>query len=481
MVIGKQEHGKYKEVFMKRIFIAVIIIAALIGPASQSFAEEKPKPEVSTPGAGEQAKPNAPAPAPSATPPATPPPKIDTGDTAWMLISAALVLLMTPGLALFYGGMVRAKNVLGTIMHSFIIIGIITVQWVLWGYTLAFGPDVGGIVGNLSWFGLNGVGLDPYPDYGATIPHQAFMIYQGMFAIITPALITGAIAERMKFKTFLVFTLLWATLVYDPIAHWVWGVGGWIRNLGALDFAGGTVVHISSGISALGAAILVGKRKGYRVEPMAPHNLPMTITGAAILWFGWFGFNAGSAIAAGKLSTSAFVVTHIATAAAAISWPMVEWIYKGKPTTLGAASGAVAGLVAITPASGFVGPMPALLIGLGAGIFCYIAVMSKNRFGYDDSLDVVGVHGVGGTWGALATGLFASKAINDAGNNGLFLGNPGLFGVQALAVVVTWIYAFTITFILLKILDWTMGLRVNDEEEESGLDLSQHSETGYNF
>jgi len=388
---------------------------------------------------------------------------------------------MTPGLALFYGGMVRTKNVLGTIMQSFIIIAIISVQWALWGYSLAFGPDVGGIIGNLSWFGLNGVGLDPNPDYGGTVPHQAFMIYQAMFAIITPALITGAIAERMKFKTFFIFTILWSTLVYDPIAHWVWGVGGWIRNLGALDFAGGTVVHISSGISALAAATLVGKRKGYRTEPMAPHNLPMTITGAAILWFGWFGFNAGSAIAAGKLSTSAFVVTHLATASAALYWAFGEWIYKGKPTTLGAASGAVAGLVAITPGSGFVGPMPALLIGLGAGIFCYIGVMSKNRFSYDDSLDVVGVHGVGGTWGALATGLFASKVINDAGADGLFYGNPALFGIQALAVVTTWVYAFGVTFILLKILDWTMGLRVSDEEEESGLDLSQHSETGYNF
>ena len=307
------------------------------------------------------------------------------------------------------------------------------------------------------------------------------MIYQAMFAIITPALITGAIAERMKFKTFFVFTLLWATLVYDPIAHWVWGVGGWIRNLGALDFAGGTVVHISSGISALAAACLMGRRKGFGSESMAPHNLPMTITGAAILWFGWFGFNAGSAIAAGKLSTSAFVVTHLATASAALSWTFVEWIYQGKPTTLGAASGAVAGLVAITPASGFVGPMPALLIGLGAGIFCYIGVFSKNRFGYDDSLDVVGVHGVGGTWGALATGLFASKVINDAGADGLFFGNPALLGIQALAVVVTWVYAFLVTFILLKVLDWTMGLRVSEEEEETGLDLSQHSETGYNF
>jgi Amt family ammonium transporter len=464
---------------MRRIFISAIVIA-LIGSASLIFAEEKTKGEVAAPGtaAAEQAKPASPAPA---LPAATPSPKIDTGDTAWMLTSAALVLLMTPGLALFYGGMVRTKNVLGTIMHSFILIAVITVQWVLWGYSLAFGPDVGGVIGDLSWFGLKGVGLDPFPDYGATVPHQAFMIYQCMFAIITPALITGAIAERMKFKTFFVFTLLWATLVYDPIAHWVWGIGGWVRNMGALDFAGGTVVHISSGISALAAAVLVGKRKGYRTEAMAPHNLPMTITGAAILWFGWFGFNAGSAIAAGKLSTSAFVVTHIATAGAALSWAFVEWIYKGRPTTLGAASGAVAGLVAITPGSGFVGPMPALLIGLGAGIFCYVGVLSKNRFSYDDSLDVVGVHGVGGTWGALATGLFASKAINDAGADGLFFGNPGLFGIQVLTVVVTWVYAFVVTFILLKILDWTMGLRVTEEEEESGLDLSQHSETGYNF
>ncbi len=460
---------------MKIIFITTLTIAFLFSGLVLA-GEGKPEtaPASSTP---EQLK-SAPA-APAAVAPATP--KIDTGDTAWMLTSAALVLLMTPGLALFYGGMVRAKNVLGMIMQSFMIMAIISVQWVLWGYSLAFGPDVGGVIGNLSWFGLNGVGLDPYPDYAATIPHQAFMIYQAMFAIITPALITGAIAERMKFKTFIIFTLLWSTLVYDPIAHWVWGIGGWVRNLGALDFAGGTVVHISSGISALAAARLMGRRKGFGSESFAPHNLPMTITGAAILWFGWFGFNAGSAIAAGKLSTSAFVVTHLASASAALTWPLLEWIYKGKPTTLGAASGAVAGLVAITPASGFVGPMPALLIGAGAGIFCYMGVMSKNRFGYDDSLDVVGVHGVGGTWGALATGLFASKAINDAGADGLFLGNPTLFGVQALTVVATWAYAFFITLIILKILDRTMGLRVSGEEEETGLDLSQHSETGYNF
>jgi len=470
---------------MRKILVVLIAIG-LIFSATIILAEEQAKPASSIPGPGEQARPAqvSPTPPPVAVPatqgPAAPA-KIDTGDTAWMLTSTALVLLMTPGLALFYGGMVRAKNVLGTIMHSFIIMAIVSVQWVLFGYSLSFGPDIGGFIGSLSWFGLNGVGLDPNPDYAATVPHQAFMIYQAMFAIITPALITGAIAERMKFKTFVVFTLLWATLVYDPIAHWVWGMGGWIRNLGALDFAGGTVVHISSGISALAAAILVGRRKGFRKEAMAPHNLPMTITGAAILWFGWFGFNAGSAIAAGKLSTSAFVVTHVATAGAALSWAGVEWIYKGKPTTLGVASGAVSGLVAITPASGFVGPMSALLIGLFAGILCYGAVLSKNRFGYDDSLDVVGVHGVGGTWGALATGLFATKAINDAGNNGLFFGNPGLLGIQALAVVATWVYAFIVTLILLKILDWTMGLRVTEEDEESGLDLSQHSETGYNF
>ncbi|MCJ7493657.1 MAG: ammonium transporter [Deltaproteobacteria bacterium] len=409
------------------------------------------------------------------------PAKIDTGDTAWILMSAALVMFMTPGLALFYGGMVRGKNVLGTIMQSFMIIALISVQWMLFGYSLSFGPTVGGIIGDLSWFGLKDVGLTPNPDYAGTVPHQAFMIYQAMFAIITPAILMGAVAERMKFKAFFIFTLLWSTLVYDPIAHWVWGTGGWIRKMGGLDFAGGIVVHISSGVSALAAAILMGKRKGFGTEPMAPHSLPMTIAGAGILWFGWFGFNAGSAIAAGMLSTSAFVVTHIAGAAGALSWALVEWVYKGKPTTLGTVSGAVAGLATITPAAGFVPPWAALFIGLTAGVFCYGGVVSKNKFGYDDSLDVVGIHGVGGTWGAMAIGLFATKGINEAGNNGLFFGNPDLIGVQALAVIVTWAYAFGVTFILLKVLDWTMGLRVSGEEEDSGLDLSQHNETGYNF
>ncbi len=407
------------------------------------------------------------------------PPKVDTGDTAWVLISAALVMLMTPGLALFYGGMVRRKNVLGTIMQSFIALGVITIIWVLYGYSLSFGPDKWHIIGSLDWVGLRGVGLDPNPDYSATIPHQAFMIFQMMFAVITPALITGAFAERFKFKTYLMFIILWATLVYFPLAHWVWGVGGWIRNLGALDFAGGLVVHISSGVSALAAAIVVGKRKGHGADVMAPHNLTLTLLGAALLWFGWFGFNGGSAVASGSLATSAFVVTHIATASAALSWMIAEWMYRERPTVLGAASGAVAGLVAITPASGFVGPMPAIIIGLVAGVACYIAVNLKNKLGYDDSLDAVGVHGIGGTWGAIATGLFASKAINSAGNNGLFFGNASLLWSQLISICAAWVYSFAVTLILLKVLDWTIGLRVSEEEESDGLDLSQHGESGY--
>ena len=417
-------------------------------------------------------------PAPAAA--AAPPPKIDTGDTAWLLVSTALVLAMTaPGLALFYGGMVRSKNALGTIMQSFIILCLISVQWVLWGYSLAFGPDKGHIIGGLEWLGLNGVGLEPNADYGATVPHQAFMIFQMMFAVITPALITGAFAERMKFSGFLVFTLLWATFIYDPLAHWVWAVGGWVRNLGALDFAGGTVVHISSGVSALACAIVLRRRLGYGKEHMAPHNLPMTVLGASLLWFGWFGFNAGSAVASGALATSAFVVTNTATASAALAWMIVEWMYRGKPTVLGAASGAVAGLVAITPASGFVGPMPSIVIGLGAGVFCYLAVLWKARCGYDDALDVVGIHGIGGIWGALATGLFASKAINAAGADGLFYGNPAQFGIQALAIVISVTFAFVGTFVILKLVDGMMGLCVSEEEERMGLDLSQHDERAY--
>jgi Amt family ammonium transporter len=403
---------------------------------------------------------------------------INAGDTAWVLMSSALVLMMTaPGLALFYGGLVRRKNVLGTLMHSFILLAMISVQWVLWGYSLAFGPDLGGIVGGLGYCGLAGVGVEPGP-YAKTIPHLAYMMFQGMFAVITPALITGAFAERMKFPTFLVFGLLWATFIYDPLAHWVWG-NGWLMGLGALDFAGGTVVHISSGVSALVCAIMLGKRRGFPTEYMAPHNLPFTVTGAALLWVGWFGFNAGSALAADGIAANAFVTTNTASASAAMVWMFVEWKHSGRPTILGAATGAVAGLVAITPGAGFVGPVSAIIIGGIAGIICFYAVVMKSRFGYDDSLDVVGVHGVGGTWGALATGLFTSAAVNPAGKDGLLLGNAAALGPQIVGIVATWIYAAVGTWIILKILDAIMGLRVSSEDEQMGLDLSQHNEAGY--
>ena len=408
------------------------------------------------------------------------PQKIDTGDTAWMLVSTALVMLMTPGLAFFYGGMVRKKNVLGTIMQSFIILCIVSVIWVLWGYTLAFGPDKWGIIGGFDWIGLRGVEQGPAP-LAPTIPHLIFMMFQGMFAIITPALITGAFAERMKFSALILFSALWLTFVYSPLAHWVWG-GGWIGGtLGALDFAGGTVVHISAAIAAITAVVVIGKRRGHGVEGMPPHNLPMTILGAALLWFGWFGFNAGSALASGGLASVAFVTTNTATSAAAMSWLAVEWIQRGKPTALGAVSGAVAGLVAITPAAGFVSPLSSIIIGIGSGIFCYIAVTLKHRLGYDDSLDVLGIHGVGGTWGALATGLFASTAINPAGKDGLFFGNPPLLGIQAIAVVATYVFVFAATLIILKIVDRMVGLRVDEEDESIGLDQSQHGESGYIF
>ena len=410
-------------------------------------------------------------------------PKVDTGDTAWMLTSAALVLMMTaPGLALFYGGLVRSKNGLATIMQSFVMMALISVQWVLWGYTLAFGPDHGHVIGGLNWLGLNGVGGTPNADYAPTIPHQCFMIYQCMFAIITPALITGAFAERMKFSAFLLFSLLWATLIYDPLAHWVWGKGGWIGTnggMGALDFAGGTVVHISAGISAFAAALVMGKRLGYPREPMPPHNLPFSVVGAAMLWVGWFGFNAGSALSSGALATSAFVATNTATAAAVLSWMWAEWVVRGKPTVLGAASGAVAGLVAITPASGFVGPLSAIVVGGVAGVVCFAACNLKPRLGYDDSLDVVGVHCVGGVIGALLTGLFASKAVNPAGADGLFFGNPAQLGIQAAAVAVTLVFCFVGALVLLKVVDAVVGLRVYEEDEVVGLDLSQHGETAY--
>jgi Amt family ammonium transporter len=405
--------------------------------------------------------------------------EVNSGDTAWVLVSAALVLLMTPALGFFYGGMVRHKNVVGTVLQTFIIVALISVVWVLWGYSLAFGPDVNGwgIIGGLDWVGLRGVGLLPSPDYGSTIPHQAFMIFQAMFAIITPALIVGAFAERIKFKTLLIFTVLWSTFVYSPIAHWVWGVGGWLGNLGTLDFAGGTVVHISSGVAALAAVLVMRRRLGFGREAMEPHNVPFVVLGAALLWFGWFGFNAGSALAADGLAVNAFVVTNISAAMAALTWMTMGWWLGGRPSAVGAASGAVAGLVAITPASGFVGPMGAILIGLGAGVFCYLACRLRARLKLDDSLDVWGVHGVGGTWGAIATGIFATAAIG--GTNGLLYGNPGQLGIQFMAVGVTWVFSFVMTIIILKVLDWTMGLTITEEEESRGLDLSQHGEAGY--
>ena len=454
---------------VRKILPVLLCLAMLAGGAAllaQDAVAQAPAPE-------------APAAAPEAEA-APAPPKIDTGDTAWVLVSTALVLLMTaPGVALFYGGMVRSKNALGTVMQSFVVLCLISIQWVLWGYSLAFGPDVGHIVGNLDWFGLNGVGTAPNADYAATIPHQAFMLFQMMFAVITPALITGAYAERMKFSGFLLFTLLWATFIYDPLAHWVWGVGGWIRNLGALDFAGGTVVHISSGVAGLACALVLKRRLGHGKDAMHPNNLPMTVTGVALLWFGWFGFNAGSALGAGELATSTFTATNTATAAAALAWMVAEWIYRGKPSALGTASGAVAGLVAITPASGFVGPISSIWIGLGAGVLCYTFVMLKPLFGYDDALDAFGVHGIGGIWGALATGLFASKAVNSAGADGLFFGNPGQLGIQFIAVLISVAFAFVGTLIVLAVVGAITGLRVTEEDERLGLDLSQHDEKAY--
>jgi Amt family ammonium transporter len=404
---------------------------------------------------------------------------INGADTAWVLTSAALVMLMTPALGLFYGGMVRGKNVLSTIMHSFFLLALISVQWVLWGYTLAFGPTQGGLIGGLDWLGLNGVGLEPNPDYAATIPHQAFMVYQMMFAVITPALISGAFAERKRFKAFVIFSLLWATLVYAPVAHWVWGVGGWIRTLGALDFAGGTVVHITSGVSALVCAMVLGKRLGYGDEPMQPHNVTMTVLGTALLWFGWFGFNAGSALGSGALAVSAFVATHLAAAMGALTWMTASWIRHKQPSVLGAAAGAVAGLVGITPAAGFVTPLAGIIIGFLAGLGCFLAVELGMRGRVDDSLDVFGVHGVGGIIGAIATGIFATTTINSAGFDGLLYGNPGQLLTQIIAVAIVVAYSAVVTFVILKVIDVTVGLRVSSDEEQAGLDSSQHGEAAY--
>jgi ammonium transporter, Amt family len=398
-------------------------------------------------------------------------PGIDTGDTGWLLASAALVMFMTPGLALFYGGLVRSKNVLGTIMQSFFALALVTVLWVLIGYTLAFGPDHGNLIGGLDFWGFRGVGQAPSDVYATTTPHVAFGIYQLMFAVITPALITGAVAERMKFSGYVLFLGLWSLLVYSPLAHWVWG-GGWLADLGALDFAGGTVVHISAGAAALAAILYLGKRKGFGSQAFVPHNVPMVITGAAILWFGWFGFNAGSALAANGLAASAFAATHIAAAAAVIGWLIPEVVRHGRPTTVGAATGAVAGLVAITPAAGFVEPWAAIVIGLAGGAVCFAAVDLKSRIGYDDSLDVVGVHMVGGIIGALLTGVLASTAINS-------FSEGANLGTQAIAVLASLAFSFLATLAILKIVDILVGVRITEDEEITGLDLTQHAEVGY--
>lgn len=403
---------------------------------------------------------------------------IDTGDTAWVLISAALVFIMTPGLAFFYGGMVRSKNVLSTIMHSFFIVAMISVEWVLIGYAMTFGSDIGGFIGSLDKVGLTGVGMQVMAN--GTIPELAFVAFQCMFAIITPALITGAFAERMKFGAFVVFILLWAIFIYNPMAHWVWG-GGFLAKLGALDFAGGLVIHILSGVSGLTICILLGKRHGYGKVPMLPHHLPMTVLGAALLWFGWFGFNAGSALGANGLAANAFVTTQAAAAMATVSWVACEWMHHGKPTILGAASGCVAGLVAITPAAGFVAPLPAVIIGLIGGVVCYFAVaVVKEKFGYDDSLDAFGVHGVGGTWGAIATGLWCSTDINPAGADGLFYGSADTLIAQLISIVVAYVLAIVGSYVLFKIVSCFMQVRASENEEISGIDISEHGERAYN-
>jgi Amt family ammonium transporter len=404
--------------------------------------------------------------------------KINGSDTAWVLVSSAFVMLMIPAVGLFYGGMVRKKNSLSTLMFSFAILALISVQWVLFGYSLAFGHDVRGVIGNLDWVGLNGVGQEPNTDYAATIPSLAFMIFQAMFAIIAVALITGAFVERIKFSAFLIFSFLWATLVYDPIAHWVWGAGGWLRNMGVLDFAGGSVVHVSAGVSAVAVAIVIGARKGFGKHQMEPHSIPMTMLGAILLWFGWFGFNAGSAIVSGGLSASAFVVTNTAGAAAALTWMALSWYHK-KPSVLGTATGGIVGLAAITPASGFVTPLAAIAIGAVAALISYYAMLFRMKQNVDESLDVWACHGMGGAWGVIATGIFATTLVNPGGANGLLHGNSGLLTTQVTAVVVTWVYAFVVTYIIAKVIDGTIGMRVGEDEEAIGLDITQHAERAY--
>jgi len=407
---------------------------------------------------------------------------ISAADTAFILISAALVLLMTPGLAVFYAGMVRGKNVLGTILQSFIMISVISIEWVYIGYSMSFGPDVGGLIGDLSFFALRGVTAEPSAHYATTIPHNVFMIYQCMFAVITPALITGAFAERMRFGPFLIFSLCWTLLVYNPVCHWVWGYGGWLGAKGVLDFAGGLVVHLTSGMAALASVLVLGPRKGLGRESFIPHNLPMTLLGTGLLWFGWFGFNGGSALAANGIAATAFISTHLAGVAGMGMWIIVEWLHRGKPTTLGAASGAIAGLATVTPGAGFITANGAIIIGIIAGVCCYTAVTLKNRIGFDDSLDVVGIHGLGGIIGTICLGVFATKAVNPNGADGLLAGNAAFLGTQIFGVAVVGAYAFIVSLVLLKIIDLVSGgLRVSHENEVVGLDQSSHSETAYNM
>ncbi len=405
---------------------------------------------------------------------------MNKADTAFVLAAAGLVLLMTPGLALFYGGMVRRKNVLGTILQSLILISLISIEWVYLGYSMSFGPDVGGFIGDLSWFALNGVTTAPSADYAKTIPHTVFMVYQCMFAIITPALITGAFAERVRFVPFLVFSLAWALFVYNPVCHWIWGKGGWLGGLGVLDFAGGLVVHATCGTAALAGILVLGPRKGYGRTSFMPHNLPMTMLGTGLLWFGWFGFNGGSALAADEIAATAFVATHLGGMAGMLMWVVMEWLSQKRATTLGAASGAIAGLATITPTAGFVGPNSAIVIGCLAGVVCYLAVNSKSRFGLDDSLDVVGIHGVGGILGTLCLGIFASTSVNPGGVNGLLFGNPRQLAIQLLGVVVVAVYAFAVSWILFKVIHSILGMRLADDAEVEGLDSTEHSETAYN-
>jgi Amt family ammonium transporter len=417
---------------------------------------------------------------------AAPVSKINSGDTAWVMVATAMVMLMTvPGLAFFYCGLVRRKNVLSILMQCFAILCILSLHWVIIGYSLAFGPDLcgKGLIGGLEWAFLEGVGLEPHNFYATTIPHQVFMMFQAMFAVITPALIIGAFAERIKFSSLCVFTLLWATCVYDPLAHWVWADGGFLGTsggMGVLDFAGGTVIEINSGMASLAAALIVGKRKGYPDKISPPHNLPFAVLGAGLLWFGWFGFNAGSALAANSVAANAFVTTHIAGATAAIVWGIMDCIYNKRPTVLGIITGAVAGLVAITPACGFVNLRGAIGVGIGAGVLCYpVVAFIKPRFNYDDSLDVFGVHGIGGIWGIIATGLYATTTVNSSAANGLFYGNPAQLLIQCKAAAITIVFSFVASYILLKVVDLVMGLRVTDHEERVGLDLSEHREAAY--